>query len=53
MVKWFNDGKGFYHSPERRQDVFAHRDQGGGHKTLRENQKVRSTSRLAPRATRR
>jgi CspA family cold shock protein len=44
MVKWFNDGKGFgFITPEDGgKDVFAHFSaiQGGGHKTLRENQKV-------------
>jgi CspA family cold shock protein len=43
-VKWFNDGKGFgFITPENGgKDVFAHFSaiQGGGHKTLRENQKV-------------
>jgi len=44
-VKWFNDGKGFgFITPDNgSKDVFAHFSaiQGdGGHKTLRENQKV-------------
>src|SRR6476620_7766813 len=44
MVKWFNDGKGFgFITPDAGgKDLFAHFSaiQGGGHKTLRENQKV-------------
>jgi CspA family cold shock protein len=43
-VKWFNDGKGFgFITPESGgKDLFAHFSaiQGGGHKTLRENQRV-------------
>ena len=45
IVKWFNDGKGFgFITPDAGgKDVFAHFSaiQGdGGHKSLRENQKV-------------
>ncbi|TMH65719.1 MAG: cold-shock protein [Betaproteobacteria bacterium] len=45
IVKWFNDGKGFgFITPDGGgKDVFAHFSaiQGdGGHKSLRENQKV-------------
>ena len=43
-VKWFNDSKGFgFITPDGGgKDVFAHFSaiQGGGHKTLSENQKV-------------
>ncbi len=43
-VKWFNDGKGFgFIAPDDgSKDVFAHFSeiQGGGFKTLTENQKV-------------
>jgi CspA family cold shock protein len=43
-VKWFNDGKGFgFITPdEGGKDLFAHFSaiQGGGFKTLKENQKV-------------
>ena len=43
-VKWFNDAKGFgFITPDGGgEDLFAHFSaiQGGGHKTLRENQKV-------------
>ena len=44
IVKWFNDDKGFgFITPDGGgKDLFAHHSaiQGGGHKTLRENQKV-------------
>jgi CspA family cold shock protein len=43
-VKWFNDAKGFgFITPDSGgKDLFAHFSaiEGGGHKTLRENQKV-------------
>jgi CspA family cold shock protein len=43
-VKWFNDDKGFgFITPDGGgKDVFAHFSaiQGGGHRSLRENQKV-------------
>jgi cold shock CspA family protein len=43
-VKWFNDAKGFgFITPDdKSEDLFAHFSaiQGGGFKTLRENQKV-------------
>ena len=56
-VKWFNDAKGFgFITPDGGgEDLFAHFPaiQSNGFKTLKENQKLLSTLRLAQKASKR
>jgi CspA family cold shock protein len=54
-VKWFNDAKGYgFISREAGEDVFVHHSdiQGGGFRSLRENQQVEFSVEQGPKGLR-
>lgn len=55
IVKWFNDSKGFgFISREAGEDVFVHHSaiEGGGFRSLRENQQVEFSVEQGPKGLR-